>query len=458
MADDFNITPYGLGQFGTTFETETQVVVIHDGRRGVQGDEGDVGPQGEPGRSINIYGSWISGTTYCPGDAVTNRSRLVVGVTSMYIQRSASPCAISTIEPWQDPTRWTEVSVHDWTNSFGGIWEVTQLNHGFTLVGQPVGYSTLANRYILASAASEDELGIAIVREIIDAHRVILQSTGEIPDVHPDVVYPDGVGWTPGRVYYVSTARGRLELTPPVDANVFTNPILQITSDGSGPGLKNGVALPWRPIQGSKEYIPVGWTKFYFTGTAGQTLITGPDDNLQLLSYYPGPNTAVFVNGVNLFEDEFTATDGSDITLATPLAAGDKVEIWTPDRPLDVLVRSTTLKLDNIENQFNGTTIQFDLTYGGIPVVFQDASSVQIMLDATPQEPLIDYILIDNGGTFAIEFKDAPEAGTRFWGVALSPSGQAGVPPGGGTGDVLAKASPADGDMVWLSVISGGSW
>lgn len=442
----------------TPIQTDPPVIVIHDGRRGPGGLPGPRGEPGEQGRSISVTGQWISGTSYGPGDAVTDRSTLMDGVTSLYIQRDNVPVSVSNTPPWQNAARWVEVSNHDWGNSFGGIWEVYQLNHGFTRIGQPVGYSWQANRYVLASATAQDELGIAVVREIIDADRVLLQSTGEVPNIDPAVVYPDSSGWDTGRIYYVSTARGRLETSPPAGTNGFANPILIVADDDPQTGGKNGVALPWYPSPVKVEYRPVGTTKFYFTATAGQTVLQGPDDDNNLLRYIVGPNTDVFVNGLNQIRTAFTATDGLKITMDTPLQAGDMVEIWTPDRPLDILVRSTTLKLDNIDAQFDGTQQQFTLTYGAAPVVFQDAASLEIILDATPQEPFVDFDLIDIGGNIAIEFKEAPERGTRFWGVALSPSGQAGVPPGGAQGALLGKASSADGDMIWYDVLDGGTW
>jgi hypothetical protein len=49
-------------------------------------------------------------------------------------------------------------------------------------------------------------------------------------------------------------------------------------------------------------------------------------------------------------------------------------------------------------------------------------------------------------------------AGTRFWGIALSPAGEAGLPVGGATGNILAKASGANGDVEWIDVINGGTY
>lgn len=462
MDGDYTITNKGPSKTGTVFERGSNLVIVHDGRRGPAGPAGPQGPKGDPGKSINIYDQWYLGQVYCPGDAVSDRSTLVEGIDSLYIQKTAYPCAPLLEAPHENPARWVEVGPQDWDNMFGGIWEVYQINHGFTKVGQPVGYSYQADRYTLATASTEDELGIAVVREVIDADRVVLQSSGEVPNIDPEVIYPDGSDWEPGRIYYVSLSRGRVELQAPLDNSAFVNPILMpsdIWAPGGGVTGRNGIALPWTPVSGRpKEYIPVGAKKFYFIATPGQTEISGNDLNGVGMVYIPGSNTEVFLDGLNLFETEYEAVDGYRITLDTPLAGGETIEVWTPDRPLDILVRSTTLKLDNIEVHFDGVETLFNLTYNSLPVVFQDASSVNIWLDATAQEPLVDYQLVDNGGLFAVDFREPPENGTRFWGIALSPSGQAGVPAGGATGAVLTKLSPADGDMYWSVEIFGGTF
>lgn len=458
MANDFILSGPSGTQLGGIFETERPVVIVHEGRRGVRGGPGDEGQPGPKGDSIRVMGAWEAGLTYCPGDAVTDRSSALSGVTSLYLQRAGVACAVSDVQPYQDPARWVEVADRDWNNSFGGIWQVYQINHGFTRIGQPIAYSPLAGRYVQATATSEDELGIAVVREVVSSDVVILQSTGEVPGIDPAVIYPDGSSWQVGRVYYVSTARGRLELEPPLGTSNFVNPILTPSGQDGSPDRMNGVALPWRPSKSNVEFVPVGQMKYFFIATAGQTQIEGVDERNNLLRYTPGDNTDVFVNGLNLTEEQYDGTNGTLITLDTPLAAGDTVEIWTPDRPLDILVRSTTLKLDNIDSLFDGIRVDFPLTYGDVPVVTQDGSSINVVLDATPQEPDIDYVLIDIDGEMGLSFKEAPERGTRFWGIALSPSGQAGVPPAGDTGAVLMKLSTADGDIGWVTLIDGGSW
>ena len=62
---------------------------------------------------------------------------------------------------------------------------------------------------------------------------------------------------------------------------------------------------------------------YIYTATGGETSKSGPDDNGATLSYTPGKEL-VHVNGVLLVKtSDYTATDGSSITLVNALVAGD---------------------------------------------------------------------------------------------------------------------------------------
>ena len=419
------------GTTGAVFSEDVKVVIVHDGARGKGGLPGGEGDKGDQGDSIVVHGTWVGGTTYCPLDAVSGRSSLVDHVQSLYVQKSAFPCALSLLEPYLNLARWDEIGAVDWDNAFGGIWNVDQQNHGFTKVGQPVGYSFQADKYVLADSRNLDELGICLVREVVDAHRVILQSSGEVPNINKGVITPAGSDWEPGRVYFVSSERGKITLTPPSDSNYFTNGILMasdIYEPGGGVTGRNGIALPWTPQggPGSNDYIVVGKLKFYFTAVGSETEVTGVDDNGLTLSYLVDQyNTDVFLNGVNLVNaTDFTAADGATITFTEPLTAGDIVEIWTADRPLDIIVPSTIVKLDNIEAQFDGVTTDFDLFVGGIAIELQTTMNTHMWMDGNPQEPLVDYTLIDSvttPGKSAVSWAEPPDIGTRFWGEVLEP-------------------------------------
>ena len=66
---------------------------------------------------------------------------------------------------------------------------------------------------------------------------------------------------------------------------------------------------------------------FTFTATNGQTVFTGADNNSQTLSYSVG-NTLVFLNGILLKETtDYTATNGSSVTLQTGANATDELTV-----------------------------------------------------------------------------------------------------------------------------------
>jgi len=72
---------------------------------------------------------------------------------------------------------------------------------------------------------------------------------------------------------------------------------------------------------------PTSFTNYYFTATAGQTVVSGSDNNAATLSYTVG-SLSVFVNGVKQVPGvDYTATDGSSITLTSALYVGDVVEV-----------------------------------------------------------------------------------------------------------------------------------
>lgn len=424
---------------GEVFKVKHKVVYVHRGARGPRGFPGATGPEGPQGDSFHLRGLWTPGVVYCPLDAVTSRSALLAGVNSLFIQKDEHPCDQSTVPPYLDPTRWAEIGAVDIHNAFGGIWQVFQLDHPFTKVGEPVGFSLVSNSYVLADARLEHELAIGVVREVVSDDIVILQSTGEVPDIDPAVITPDGSVWEPGKLYYTTTTRGRLSLDPPEDHNYFVNPILLPTQVIAG--KQAGVVLPWTPVQNRGRRQLVGYDKFFFTATAGQTVIEGVDDEGNTLAYDAGDEVEVFVNGLNRRDSTFTADDGTTIVLSPALALDDVVEVWVPEDGTIPVLPSRAVKLDTIEPLFNGVTTTFPLEIEGSQILVQDTLNLRIWLDASPQEPLVDYHLIEDPGSpgfGALVIDGAPPAGTRFWGLLLQEVA-------GSTGIIVADAFDGGG-------------
>lgn len=414
-----------MTSFGTAFGSGVRTVRVHSGARGPQGLPGGQGPQGDPGQGITITGPWSYGTTYCPGDAVSFRSTLLDGVDSLYIQRDASPCAASTTAPNLDGARWEEVGAVQFGNAFGGIWEVFQADHGFQYVGTPVAFDLGSNAYVAADASVLSDLGIAVVREVIDSDRVVLQSSGEVPYIDSRVIWPDGSSWEPGAIYYVSDILGRVQVTVPASPGAFSNPILMPT-DAPAPGARNGIALPWTPqaAAATPNTAVVSPVKFWYTATAGQTVFTGADRNGNVLSYVPGTVTTVFRQGLNLADTGFTATDGSTVELTVAASLNDTVEIWTAGTAVQPVIPSTVQKVDNIEGDFNGGATVFPILVGAVAIPLDAAENVLVFLDVHAQEAGVDYTIVEdpgNAGFSALQFAEPIPAGTRFFGYLYQP-------------------------------------
>ena len=78
------------------------------------------------------------------------------------------------------------------------------------------------------------------------------------------------------------------------------------------------------------DFSAVKTTKkeFNFIATGGETVLSGNDNNGLLLEYNTG-TVEVYFNGVRLEDDDFTATDGSTISLTNAATASDQFSIIT---------------------------------------------------------------------------------------------------------------------------------
>ena len=69
-----------------------------------------------------------------------------------------------------------------------------------------------------------------------------------------------------------------------------------------------------------------GTTSYVYTATSGQTAFTGSDSNSKTLAY-TAASIHVFLNGVLLDAADYTATDGTTVTLGTGASTGDTLQI-----------------------------------------------------------------------------------------------------------------------------------
>lgn len=350
---------------------DPQIVEITNGLRGQRGLPGDKGEQGEPGQSIRLLGAWQDNIAYVPLDAVTDRSSISPSLRSLYVHRSLStghpgsqpPLSGNApvgVPPYEALTWWSEIGLIDLGGALGGIWQVTQPGHGFSRPGTPV--TAQNGLYILAGADVPQDAAVAVVREVIDANRFTLQSTGFLQNVPQFLNVSNPTTWDINRTYYLSPVDGRVQETPPA-------------------------------------------------GVVVQTIFT-------VINIQPSGLADVVVTLSN---------DLPVVPLPDPIPAP----------------ATTDQKLDNISGSFDGVQTVFDLSVGGSPLLFPtSAVSMTIYVDGNPQEPLVDYSVIDNGSGFAaISFIEPPEIYEQFWGIYtlaldVAPSTSAGpafppnVPPG----------------------------
>ena len=127
-----------------------------------------------------------------------------------------------------------------------------------------------------------------------------------------------------------------------------------------------------------------GFNSFVYTATASQTVFSGSDDNADTLAYTAG-QLQVFLNGVLLDSSDYTATNGTSITLDAGAALNDKVAVMA----------YSTNDIDTI-----GT-----LTIGGITYPTSDGTSGQVLVT-------------DGSGT--LSFDDAASGGIALTDLSVS--------------------------------------
>ena len=140
-----------------------------------------------------------------------------------------------------------------------------------------------------------------------------------------------------------------------------------------------------------------GFNSFLYTATASQTVFSGSDDNADTLAYTAG-QLQVFLNGVLLDSSDYTATNGTSITLGAGAALNDKISVMA----------YSTNDLDHI-----GTLTIAGITYpssdgGAGQVLVTDGSGNLVFDDASGGIALTDLSVSTNSaGTAALSYSSA---------------------------------------------------
>lgn len=227
--------------------------------------------------------------------------------------------------------------------------------------------------------------------------------------------------------YKMQLDNNYLELKTPVYVDGSTGTSGQVlTSAGSG------AAPTWTtPVTGGGTV-----TTTDFTATSGQTVFT--------VNYTVG-STEVYQNGAKLGIADFTATNGTSITLATGATAGDLIEVVT----FSVLNLYSTITSET----FNGTGSQTVFTMSAVPA---NTASLLVAISGVVQDPTT-YTVSSNTLTFSTAPPSASgNISVRYLGIASV--GTVGSFSGGTTG--LTPASATTGAVVLggtLATTNGGT-
>lgn len=110
-------------------------------------------------------------------------------------------------------------------------------------------------------------------------------------------------------------------------------------------------------VDNDTSYTPIS-TRWYSTASAGQTVISGSGANGMSLSYEPGYEQ-LFVNGFLLTRNEdYTANNGTSITMTEALSDGDAIQIIA----VDVIEVSDTYTQDQIDGMLSNIINPFLLS------------------------------------------------------------------------------------------------
>jgi len=88
----------------------------------------------------------------------------------------------------------------------------------------------------------------------------------------------------------------------------------------SGTGTEKTITIP-----GANTILDI--SKFQYTATANQTTFSGADNDSNSLTYTAGDGVNVYLNGILLDSEDYTASNGTSVVLDTGAAAGDTLTV-----------------------------------------------------------------------------------------------------------------------------------
>jgi hypothetical protein len=264
-----------------------------------------------------------------------------------------------------------------------------------TVAGNNTNVTTVANNIAdvsLAATNISDIQTIATeVAKVVTVANDLNEATSEIDVVAASIANVDAVGNDIANVNTVATNLTSINAfadtyfiaatapSSPTEGDLWfdtTNDLMMVYNGGS-----------W---QNAGSSVNGTAARFKFVATASQTAFSGTDANGATLAYDSG-YIDVYLNGVHLDPSDYTATDGSTITLASGAAAGDELYV--------VAFGTFTLATHYTKTEVDGLLAGVDATAlkdsSGNTVV--DASSGNVGIGTS--SPASDaQLTISNGG------------------------------------------------------------
>ena len=179
---------------------------------------------------------------------------------------------------------------------------------------------------------------------------------------------------------------------------------------------------------------------FIYTADSGQSAFTGADNNSSILSYTAG-NILVQINGViQVSGVDYTATNGSTITLTEAADSGDAIVV----------------SAFNSGNVAFGQAVEQDFKYNitGTPSVVEDSDTSGNILNINPQgtivtlngltlRPTVDYTLATDKVNFTVPLDSGDEVMVRSYNTLTIADTVSATNGGTFTGNITAKTITA---------------
>jgi hypothetical protein len=208
------------------------------------------------------------------------------------------------------------------------------------------------------------------------------------------------------------------------------------------------LSFPSNPIAGQtttqngRTYSWSGYAWEFITqnvNSARSSLTTTSNtSNISVTGGYVPGYLDLFQNGSKLLSgSDYTATDGTSITLANSVPSGTTIEYITL---LPSVNNNLYTKLDNISSSFNGSSTSFGLSVSGTPYYPVSSNTLGIYVGGVAQEPISSYSVSGSN----IVFTEAPASGLTFWGVGYGTTAVAtlnGIAPGSSGYPAISSSS-----------------